>query len=239
MGWDLVRFVLLPGQGVDDSQSGHRTLVRRFDDQDRGLGGWAGKLGALCLAAGPAPRHQVRRSPRLQTCQPTHSAFQCSTAVKIQPQPSSTVNTRTMTSWPGSPARPSSATRRLTPRHSARVWQKIGSRRSFPSATGLRRFALLERGVDPADRFLTPLLERKISTTAKSTNGAPPCQRRSKNRPRGGVKVYHFGTVRSLSPKSTGGSRARLGRPIIGQRPWRAWEGPVGPRGQADGARSA
>ncbi len=26
------------------------------------------------------------------------------------------------------------------------------------------------------------------------------CQRRSKNRPRGGVKVYHFGTVRSLSP---------------------------------------
>ena len=65
------------------------------------------------------------------------------------------------------------------------------------------------------------------------------CQRRSKNRPRGGVKVYHFGTVRSLSPKSTGGSRARLGRPIIGQRPWRAWEGPVGPRGQADGARSA
>ena len=33
--------------------------------------------------------------PRLQTCQPTHSAFQCSTAVKIQPQPSSTVNTRT------------------------------------------------------------------------------------------------------------------------------------------------
>ena len=27
--------------------------------------------------------------------QPTHSAFQCSTAVKIQPQPSSTVNTRT------------------------------------------------------------------------------------------------------------------------------------------------
>ena len=31
---------------------------------------------------------------RLQTCQPTHSAFQCSTAVQIQPQPSSTVNTR-------------------------------------------------------------------------------------------------------------------------------------------------
>ena len=37
----------------------------------------------------------AKRSPRLQTCQPTHSAFQCSTAVKIQPQPSSTVNTRT------------------------------------------------------------------------------------------------------------------------------------------------
>ncbi len=37
----------------------------------------------------------AKRSPRLQTCPPTHSAFQCSTAVKIQPQPSSTVNTRT------------------------------------------------------------------------------------------------------------------------------------------------
>ena len=37
----------------------------------------------------------AKRSPRLQTCQPAHSAFQCSTAVKIQPQPSSTVNTRT------------------------------------------------------------------------------------------------------------------------------------------------
>jgi len=27
------------------------------------------------------------------------------------------------------------------------------------------------------------------------------CQRQSKNRPRGGAKAYHFGTVRSLSPK--------------------------------------
>ncbi len=35
------------------------------------------------------------------------------------------------------------------------------------------------------------------------------CQRRSKNRPRGGVKVCRLGSVRSLSPKSTGGPRAR------------------------------
>ncbi len=34
------------------------------------------------------------------------------------------------------------------------------------------------------------------------------CQRRSKNRPCGGVKVCRFGWVRSLSPKSTGGPRA-------------------------------
>ena len=69
----------------------------------------------------------------------------------------------------------------------------------------------------------------------------PPykCQRRSKNRPRGGVKVCRLGSVRSLSPKSTGGPRARCGLLLIGQRPWRAWEGPVGPRGQADAAGSA
>ena len=42
------------------------------------------------------------------------------------------------------------------------------------------------------------------------------CQRRSKNRPQGGAKVYQFGTVRSLSPKSTGGPRARRGLPIMG-----------------------
>jgi hypothetical protein len=40
------------------------------------------------------------------------------------------------------------------------------------------------------------------------------CQRRSKNRPRGGVKVYHYGSLRSLSPKSTGGPRARCGVPF-------------------------
>ena len=33
-----------------------------------------------------------------------------------------------------------------------------------------------------------------------------------------------------------GGPRARRGLPVIGQRPWRAWEGPVGPRGQPLGA---
>ncbi len=48
--------------------------------------------------------------------------------------------------------------------------------------------------------------------------------------------MYQFGWVRSLSPKSTGGPRARRGLPIKGQRPWRAWEEPVGPRGQADGS---
>ena len=30
-----------------------------------------------------------------------------------------------------------------------------------------------------------------------------------------------------------------VGLPVMGQRPWRAWEVPVGPRGQADGARVA
>ncbi len=45
---------------------------------------------------------------------------------------------------------------------------------------------------------------------------APPyhgahCQRRSKNRPDGGAKVYRLGWVRSLSPKSMGGTRARCG----------------------------
>ncbi|MDP6644392.1 MAG: hypothetical protein QGF16_09985, partial [Rhodospirillales bacterium] len=33
------------------------------------------------------------------------------------------------------------------------------------------------------------------------------CQRRRKNRPRGGAKVYQLGWVKSLSPKSTGGPR--------------------------------
>ena len=62
------------------------------------------------------------------------------------------------------------------------------------------------------------------------------CQRRSNKGPRGGVNVGHSGSVISLSPKSTGGARARRGLPLIGQRRWRAWEGPVGPRGQADAA---
>src|SRR3546814_19521131 len=63
----------------------------------------------------------------------------------------------------------------------------------------------------------------------------------------GGAKTVHvaaekctrLAVMRSLSPKSTGGARARRGRPFIGPRPWRAWEVPVGPRGQADAARSA
>ena len=37
----------------------------------------------------------ANRLPTLHTCHPTHSAFQCSTAVKIQPHPSSNVKTRT------------------------------------------------------------------------------------------------------------------------------------------------
>ena len=36
----------------------------------------------------------ANRLPTLHTCHPTHSAFQCSTAVKIQPHPSSNVKTR-------------------------------------------------------------------------------------------------------------------------------------------------
>ncbi len=37
----------------------------------------------------------AKRFPTLHTCQPTHSAFQWSTAAKVQTQPSSAVNTRT------------------------------------------------------------------------------------------------------------------------------------------------
>ena len=37
----------------------------------------------------------AKRLPTLHTCHPTHSAFQWSTAAKVQTQPSSTVKTRT------------------------------------------------------------------------------------------------------------------------------------------------
>ena len=56
-----------------------------------------------------------------------------------------------------------------------------------------RRHAALEFGVAGLEGFEAALL----------------CQWRRKNRPWGGVKVDHFGSVRSLSPKSTGGPRAR------------------------------
>ncbi len=82
-------------------------------------------------------------------------------------------------------------------------------------------------------KFPYPLVPR---SGAGTTYG---CQRRSKNRPWGGANLYQHCWVRSLSPKSTGGPRARRGLPVMGQRPWRAWEGPVGPRGQAGGSRSA
>ena len=38
-------------------------------------------------------------------------------------------------------------------------------------------------------------------------------------------RVCRVSWVRALSPKSTGGSRARRGLPVMGQRLWRAWKG--------------
>ena len=81
------------------------------------------------------------------------------------------------------------------------------------------------------DRLQSVLIEGGFDAFAEATckpyyaarMGAPSvppgryfCQRRSKNRPCGGVKVYHFGWVRSLSPKSMGGPRARRGVPSTG-----------------------
>ena len=61
---------------------------------------YAKAKGALLLSPSPLriPPAQLRfvdRLPTLHTCHPTHSAFQWSTAAKVQTQPSSTVNTRT------------------------------------------------------------------------------------------------------------------------------------------------
>jgi len=106
---------------------------------------------------------------------------------------------------------------------------------------GLDGLAMLVQGVleqDPFSGHLFAFRGRKANLVKILFWDGTGCQRRSKNRPRGGVKVCRLGSVRSLSPKSTGGTRARRGLLLIGQRPWRAWEGPVGPRGQADAARS-
>jgi hypothetical protein len=59
------------------------------------------------------------------------------------------------------------------------------------------------------------------------------CQRRSKSTPLGGVKVPHQ-RGESLSTESMGGPRVRHDAPSIRLASGRAWEGPVGPRGQAE-----
>ena len=71
-----------------DTDPVRREIDVGVEEAVRDLGGCPWAIGVERLANEPA-------SPTLHTCHPTHSAFQCSTAVKIQPHPSSNVKTRT------------------------------------------------------------------------------------------------------------------------------------------------